>query len=227
MNLAGRSAIITGANQGLGRAIATSFVRSGASVLLVARGQELLRQVERELAPLASQKGQVVCSMRGDVSQPESCQAIARRALFFVNGDIHAAVALAADGLHLPEDGPSVEDARRLVGDEMLISRAVHSVDGALRAQHEGADLIQLGTVFETSSKPHAHPVRLEGVRKVCNAVFRPVIGIGGISHRNAAEVLRAGASGVAVIGALFDADDPRHAAAELRSAVSGTTATR
>ena len=153
--------------------------------------------------------------------------AIARRALFFVNGDIHAAVALAADGLHLPEDGPSVEDARCLVGDEMLISRAVHSVDGALRAQHEGADLIQLGTVFETSSKPHAHPVRLEGVRKVCNAVFRPVIGIGGISHRNAAEVLRAGASGVAVIGALFDADDPRHAAAELRSAVSGTTATR
>ena len=153
--------------------------------------------------------------------------AIARRALFFVNGNIHVAVALAADGLHLPEDGQSVEDARRIVGDEMLISRAVHSVDGALRAQHEGADLIQLGTVFETSSKPHAHPVRLEGVREVCNAVFRPVIAIGGINHRNAAEVMRAGASGLAVIGALFDADDPRHAAGELRSAVSGTAATR
>lgn len=81
MNLAGRSAIITGANQGLGRAIATSFVRSGASVLLVARGEELLRQAERELAPLVRQKNQVVCSMRGDVSQPESCQAVARRAL--------------------------------------------------------------------------------------------------------------------------------------------------
>jgi len=81
MNLAGRSAIITGANQGLGRAIATSFVRSRASFLLVARGEELLRQVERELAPLVSQKNQVVCSMRGDVSEPASCQAIARRAL--------------------------------------------------------------------------------------------------------------------------------------------------
>jgi 3-oxoacyl-[acyl-carrier protein] reductase len=81
MKLAGRSAIITGANQGLGQAIATSFVRSGASVLLVARGEELLRQVERELASLASQKNQVVCSMGGDVSRPESCQAIARRAL--------------------------------------------------------------------------------------------------------------------------------------------------
>jgi 3-oxoacyl-[acyl-carrier protein] reductase len=81
MNLAGRSAIITGANQGLGRAIATRFVRSGASVLLVARSEELLRQVERELTLLAGSKNQVVCSMRGDVSRPESCQAIARRAL--------------------------------------------------------------------------------------------------------------------------------------------------
>jgi NAD(P)-dependent dehydrogenase (short-subunit alcohol dehydrogenase family) len=80
MNLAGRSAIITGANQGLGRAIAESFVRSGASVLLVARGDELLRQVERELTTLVSQKNQAVCIMRGDVSEPESCQAIVRRA---------------------------------------------------------------------------------------------------------------------------------------------------
>jgi NAD(P)-dependent dehydrogenase (short-subunit alcohol dehydrogenase family) len=81
MNLAGRSTIITGANQGLGRAIATSFVRAGASVLLVARGEELLRQVERELTPLVNQKNQLVCSMRGDVSEPASCQAIARRAM--------------------------------------------------------------------------------------------------------------------------------------------------
>jgi 3-oxoacyl-[acyl-carrier protein] reductase len=80
MNLAGRAAIITGANQGLGRAIAASFVRAGASVLLVARGEELLRQVERELSPLASHKNQVVCCAPGDVSEPESCQTIVRRA---------------------------------------------------------------------------------------------------------------------------------------------------
>ena len=153
--------------------------------------------------------------------------AIARRALFFVNGDIHAAVALAADGVHLPEGGLSIEDARRLAGDDMLISRAVHSVDAAIRAQDDGADLIQLGTVFETGSKPHAHPIGLEGVREVCNAVFTPVIAIGGINHRNAPEVMRAGAAGVAAIGAIFDADDPRRAAVELRNAVSGITAVR
>jgi thiamine monophosphate synthase len=53
------------------------------------------------------------------------------------------------------------------------------------------------------------------------------VIAIGGINHGKAAEVMRAGASGVATIGAIFDADDPRRAAGELRSAISRTTAKR
>src|SRR5262249_40846181 len=57
-----------------------SFVRAGASVLLVARGEELLRQVEQELTPLISQKNQVVCHLCGDVAEPKSCQALARRA---------------------------------------------------------------------------------------------------------------------------------------------------
>jgi 3-oxoacyl-[acyl-carrier protein] reductase len=80
MNLAGRSAVITGANQGLGRAIASHFVRAGASVLLVARGTDLLRRTELELSPLATHPGQRVHSMAGDVSRPESCAAIVRYA---------------------------------------------------------------------------------------------------------------------------------------------------
>src|SRR4051812_7377878 len=80
MELADRSAIITGANQGLGRAIATSFVRAGASVLLVARGEELLHQVVTDLAPLATRPGQRVHAMRGNVADPDSCAAVAGRA---------------------------------------------------------------------------------------------------------------------------------------------------
>ena len=79
MILQGRSAIITGANQGLGQALAHRFVTAGASVLLVARGAERLRQVEEELKPLAG-PGQVVASLTADVSKPESCQAIVDRA---------------------------------------------------------------------------------------------------------------------------------------------------
>ena len=80
MALSGRSAIITGANQGLGEAIAARFVEAGASVLLVARGVERLRQVEDSLKRRA-RPGQVVVSQPGDVSRPEDCQAIISKAL--------------------------------------------------------------------------------------------------------------------------------------------------
>ncbi len=80
MNLAGRSAIITGANQGLGRAIAMGYVQAGASVLLVARGEELLRQVQDELRPLATAPGQRVLIKCGDVSSPEDCVEIVKHA---------------------------------------------------------------------------------------------------------------------------------------------------
>jgi 2-dehydro-3-deoxy-L-rhamnonate dehydrogenase (NAD+) len=80
MTLAGRSAVITGANQGLGRAIAEAFVRNGASVLLVARGWELLGQVEAELTALAEPRRQVVASWPADVSRPADCAAIVEHA---------------------------------------------------------------------------------------------------------------------------------------------------
>lgn len=79
MDLSGRSAIITGASQGLGKAIAEAFVTAGAGVLLTARNQELLRQVQAELRPLAK-PGRLVEVMRADVSRAEDCDATVHRA---------------------------------------------------------------------------------------------------------------------------------------------------
>jgi NAD(P)-dependent dehydrogenase (short-subunit alcohol dehydrogenase family) len=79
--LIGRSAIITGANQGLGRTIAEHFVRAGASVLLTARGEELLKQTAAELAPLAIWPGQKILTRVADVSRAEDCNATATHAL--------------------------------------------------------------------------------------------------------------------------------------------------
>lgn len=143
--------------------------------------------------------------------------AIAGRALLFVNSDNAAAMEIGADGVHFPES---------LAGDatptgSLLVSRAVHSVEAAVAAQRTGADLIQLGTVFETRSHPGAPVLGIECLREVCERVAAPVIAIGGITAANAAEVMRAGAAGVAVIGAIFDADDVRAAAAELRAALA------
>jgi NAD(P)-dependent dehydrogenase (short-subunit alcohol dehydrogenase family) len=75
MNLTGRSAIITGANQGLGRAIAEHYVRAGAGVLLVARGEDLLARAADELGRLATRSGQRVLALGADVTRPESCAA--------------------------------------------------------------------------------------------------------------------------------------------------------
>jgi 3-oxoacyl-[acyl-carrier protein] reductase len=80
MDLTGRAAIITGANQGLGRAIAEAFVRAGAGVLLVARGEALLRQARDELAAGASSPGQRVECLAADVSRPECCAEVVRHA---------------------------------------------------------------------------------------------------------------------------------------------------
>ena len=150
--------------------------------------------------------------------------AVASRALFFVNGDLDAAFVLAADGIHLPEDGAKIADARTRLGDALLLSRAVHSVEAAVQAERDGADIVQIGTVFETASKPGRTAIGLDGIRAVCAAVRVPVIAIGGITVANAGDVIRAGAAGVAVIGAILDAPDPRSAAAALREAIDAAT---
>jgi NAD(P)-dependent dehydrogenase (short-subunit alcohol dehydrogenase family) len=78
--LSGRAAIITGGNQGLGREIADRFVRAGASVLLVARGESLLAQVGAELTAVAGPDGPSVHVVSADVSNPDACARVAREA---------------------------------------------------------------------------------------------------------------------------------------------------
>src|SRR5258708_4840675 len=86
MKLAGRSAIITGGNQGLGKEIARQFLQTGASVLLVARGEEALRRTEDELRKLVSLPDQVLAVTRGDVSKEADCTAVAARAAEMLPG---------------------------------------------------------------------------------------------------------------------------------------------
>jgi thiamine monophosphate synthase len=135
-------------------------------------------------------------------------------------------------GLHLPDKAisgfgvpPNARPDRHLFGESIIISRSVHSVEAAERAERDGADMLVLGTAFPSSSHPGAPTIGLDGVRAVSEAVSIPVIGIGGITAANAGDVIRAGASGVAVISAIFDADDPRAAAAELRTAIDAAWA--
>lgn len=143
------------------------------------------------------------------------------RALFIVNDRVDVALAVGADGVHLPENGLPVETTRRLLGENMLIGRAAHSVRRAALAQLQGADYVQVGTLYATDSKPGRAPAGPQLVSEVRAKVDIPVIGVGGITARNAADVMAYGAHGVAAIGALLAAPDTAAAARALRDALA------
>ena len=148
----------------------------------------------------------------------------ADRALLLVNDRIDVALAVGADGVHLPEDGLTVQAARRLLGEDKLIGCSVHNVASALQCAQAGADFVHVGTLYATDSKPGRAPAGPQLARDVAAAVDIPVIGVGGISAQNASTVMAAGAHGVAAIGALLDAPDTTEAARLLISALSGQT---
>ena len=144
------------------------------------------------------------------------------RALLLVNERLDVALASGADGVHLPEQGLPAAAVRKIAGDACIVGRSVHSVEAAVRAQEQGADFVEVGAIFETGSKPGATVAGVALVRAVVDAVRVPLVAVGGITAENAADVIAAGADGVAVISAIMDADDPQRAAAALRNALDG-----
>ncbi len=130
------------------------------------------------------------------------------------------ALAAGADGLHLPENGLPVAEARRILGRDLIIGRAVHSAAEALRAQEEGADYVQVGTIYPTRSHPKAIPAGPKLIREVAREVRIPILAVGGINARNAGEVMAAGASGVAVISTILASPSPQQAAEDLWRAI-------
>jgi thiamine-phosphate pyrophosphorylase len=156
---------------------------------------------------------------RGILPLGEEMRRIAHQhnALYIVNDRADLALALKADGLHVgPNDLPPL-DARRLVPRPLVMGVSAGSVREALSAQEAGADYLGAGPVFATGTKPDAGPpLGLDGLAAIAAAVTIPVIGIGGIVAENAASVIDAGASGVAVISALLTAENPRERAREI-----------
>lgn len=122
---------------------------------------------------------------------------------FVMNDRADIAKLVEADGLHLGQDDLSIEEARQVVG-EMQVGVSTHSLEQAIAAQAQGADLIAFGPVFPTKTKENPDPtVGLGQLKTVCASVSRPVVAIGGISPQNAEETLQTGAAYLAVISAL------------------------
>ena len=138
-----------------------------------------------------------------------------------VNDDVTAAEETGADGVHLGREDASIGDARSKLGPDAIIGGSAGSVEDALAVEREGADYVGFGHIFETGSKSKTGPpVGLETLRQVCAAVDIPVVAIGGITAQTAGDVIKAGAWGVAVIGAVCGADEPEIAVRAIRAAV-------
>lgn len=138
-----------------------------------------------------------------------------------VNDDVIAAVALGADALHVGQGDMPAEAARRIIGPNMVMGVSVENEDQARAVDPQIVDYIGVSPVFGTATKPdHAPPVGIEGLRRIVEISPVPAVGIGGLGPQHAAEVLGAGADGLAVVSAICGQPDPEAAARALVKAV-------
>jgi thiamine-phosphate pyrophosphorylase len=148
--------------------------------------------------------------------------ALGRRfgAVVTVHEDIDAAVAADAAGVHLPSGG-NVDAARSRLP-KGLIGASAHSADEAAALLLAGADYVTASPVFISASKPGYGPaLGLDGLARIVGATPGPVIALGGVTDRNAAACLAAGAAGIAIMGEVMRAADPRVSVEHLLRAIS------
>jgi thiamine-phosphate pyrophosphorylase len=123
---------------------------------------------------------------------------------FVVNDDCEAAVELGADGVHLGRTDPGAEDA---IAAGLMLGVSAATVAEAQDGERAGAAYVGAGPVWATPTKPDAdEPIGLDGLAEICKAASIPVVAIGGVDTSNAADCIRAGAAGVAVVRAAEDA---------------------
>lgn len=145
----------------------------------------------------------------------------AHGALFIVNDRPDLAVRAGADGVHVGQDDARVEEARAIVGDDLLIGLSTHAPEQFAAGLAAGADYLCAGPVHETPTKPGRPATGLGYVRHAAaHAGGRPWFAIGGLDVTNVGEVVEAGAERIVVVRALRDAADPAAAARELRAAL-------
>ena len=168
-------------------------------------------------------------STRAMVEEARRLRALLEPVPFVVNDRVDVALAAEADGVHLGQDDMTAAEARLLLGKTAIIGLSVKTVAQAREAPLELIDYVAIGGVYATTSKDNtAAPIGIAGLREVVGAVRMrepdfPICAIAGIDASNAAELIAAGADGVAVISALSRAPDPRQAARELRAIVDET----
>ena len=174
--------------------------------------QSLYEQVESAL------KGGATCVQlrekemddEGFLQEAMEIAALCRRygVPFIINDNVEIALKCHADGVHVGQEDMDAACVRQQVGGHMMIGVSAHSVEEALAAVRNGADYLGVGAMFSTATKTDASVLPKETLRDICAAVDIPVVAIGGISRSNISRLAGAGVDGVALVSAIFAADD-------------------
>ncbi len=133
-----------------------------------------------------------------------------------INDNWQAALKSGADGVHVGIEDAPVAEIRRIAGEKLIIGATAKTVEQARLAEKSGADYIGVGAVFPSPTKKNAVRITPEQLREICASVSIPAVAIGGISHSNVNEIKGCGQAGIAVVSAVFAADDVKAAAYEL-----------
>ena len=139
-----------------------------------------------------------------------------------INDNVQLAKEIDADGVHVGQSDMEANDVRAFLGPDKIIGVTAKTPEQAKAAEAAGADYLGAGAVFGTQSKTDTKKMSPEQLKAVCKAVSIPVVAIGGITADNAPELAGSGAAGIAVVSALFAADDIRAAAEELLAVANG-----
>lgn len=143
------------------------------------------------------------------------------RVPLIINDRVDIALKSGADGVHIGQQDMKAADVRRLAGDRLIVGVSAHNVSEALEAERCGADYLGVGAAFSTSTKPDASAISHEVLRDICASVSIPVVAIGGINKHNILKLSGSGVDGVALVSAIFAAEDIEAECRELR-ALSG-----
>lgn len=135
-----------------------------------------------------------------------------------VHGRVDVALAVGAAGVHLGVRDVNVDDVRRIAPNAFIIGRSAGSADDLRGAV--AADYVTLGPVFPAADRLPEPSLGLSEFERLASGCAMPVVAIGGVSPATAADALRAGARGVALISGIFGSPDPEASAREVRSAI-------
>ena len=135
---------------------------------------------------------------------------------FVVNDSVEIALQCDADGVHVGQSDIKGRDIRAMIGPDKILGISAGTVKEAVAAEKAGADYIGVGAIFTTSTKKNARNMTMEQLKEIVSSVSIPVVAIGGISAENILQLRGSGVDGVAVVSAIFAAEDPGKATADL-----------